>query len=283
MPRPRSSALELAQRWKLALDRTPPRGPAGERLGRGTGSSLEFQDRRAYSVGDDVRHVDWRALARTDQVLVRLWREEVLARVEIVVDASRSMAIAPEKEQLAVDLTALLARAALEAGAQPAVVRLDARPRLVALDELDSKGLEFDGRAPLLESTRAASSLFRNGAVQIVLSDFLSPHDATELVRPLGARAGALALVQVLTPDESLPPVGVAQRLIDCETDEALDLVLDAPTVAAYCKRLQRLTDALDVEARRARGRFVQLSTAHSLESICRERLAREGLLTPSN
>ena len=39
----------LAQAWRLALDERPGRGPAGERLGRGTGSSLEFQDRVAMA------------------------------------------------------------------------------------------------------------------------------------------------------------------------------------------------------------------------------------------
>ena len=67
-------------------------GRDGDQLGRGTGASLEFQDRRSYVAGDDLRHLDWRAYARTDQLMLRLYREEILPHVEIVVDASRSMA-----------------------------------------------------------------------------------------------------------------------------------------------------------------------------------------------
>lgn len=281
--RPRPEALALAERWKLGLDRTPPRGPAGERLGMRTGSSLEFHDRRAYSAGDDVRHLDWRAFARTDQLLVRQWREEVLARVEILLDASRSMAIDARKAQLALDLATLFARAAVEAGAHPVLVRLDARPRVIAQDELDRDGFEFDGTAPLAEAVRAASGLARAGAVAIVISDFLSPHDASALVRPLGARAGALALVQVLANEDAAPAVGAAQRMTDCETGATLDIVLDAATVGRYLERLRRLCDALEVEARRARGRFVPLRASVELERLCRERLAPEGLLVPAH
>ena len=281
MPIPRAEALRQSELWKLALDETPPRGAAGERMALGVGASLEFQDRRAYAPGDDVRHVDWRALARTDQLMVRQWRAEVLPRVEILVDASRSMAIDAAKEQLVCDLTALLAHAALESGALPVIVRVAARPRVVPLDELEHGGLEFDAREPFDDALRAAGGLLRHGAIRILLSDFLFPHDAADLVRPLGSSAGALALVQVLARSEDAPEHGGAYRLTDCETDEVQDLVLDANTVTRYRERLRRLCDALEIEARRARGRFVPLVADRDLAWLCRERLAREGVLAP--
>jgi uncharacterized protein (DUF58 family) len=279
--RPSGGGLDLAQRFRLALDRVPPRGLAGERLGRASGSSLEFQDRRPYQPGDDVRHVDWRALARTDQLVVRLWREEVLARVEILVDTSRSMAIDERKAQLAVDLAALLANCAREDGAQVVLVALGSAPRPVSLDELARDGLELDDRTPFDAALRAAGSLQRQGAVCVVLGDFLFPHDPRALVRGLATRAGALAFVQVLAAGESAPRAGVAQRLVDCESEEMLDLVLDSPTVARYRARLQNLVDGLESECRRARAHFASLVAEESLEVLAREHLAPLGLLAP--
>jgi uncharacterized protein (DUF58 family) len=279
--RPSREALDLAQRFTLALDRVPPRGLAGERLGRASGSSLEFQDRRPYEAGDDVRHVDWRALARSDQLMVRLWREEVLARVEILVDTSRSMAIDPPKAQLTVDLAGLLAHVAREDGAQVVVVALGAVPRPVSLDEVTRDGLELDDRTPFEATLRAASGLQRHGAVCVVLSDFLFPHDPRALVRSVAARAGALALVQVLSSNESAPRAGLAHRLVDCESEQTLDLVLDASTVARYRARLQNLVDGLESECRRARARFVSQVAEERLATLARERLAPEGLLAP--
>jgi uncharacterized protein (DUF58 family) len=279
--RPGREALDLAQRYRLALERVPPRGLAGERLGRASGSSLEFQDRRPYEPGDDVRHVDWRALARSDQLMVRVWREEVLARVEILVDVSRSMAIDGRKAQLAVDLAALLAYAAREDGAQAIVLALGSVPRPVALEELAGDGLELDDRTPFEAALRAAGSLQRHGAVCIVLSDFLFPHDARALVRPLAARAGALAFVQVLAASESAPRAGTAQRLVDCESEQTLDLVLDQPTVTRYGARLRNLIDGLETECRRAQARFASLVAQARVDVIARERLAAAGLLAP--
>ena len=105
MPLPGPDAARLAEVYRLALGERRTRGPAGERLGKGTGASLEFQDRRVYAPGDDVRHLDWAAYARTDQMMVRLYREEVLPTVELLIDGSRSMAVDPDKAQLAADLS----------------------------------------------------------------------------------------------------------------------------------------------------------------------------------
>jgi uncharacterized protein (DUF58 family) len=279
--RPSREALDLAQRYRLALERVPPRGLAGERLGRASGSSLEFQERRPYQPGDDVRHVDWRALARSDQLVVRLWREEVLARVEILVDTSCSMAIDEQKAQLAVDLAALLAHGARADGSQVLVVALGAQPRPVSLEELTHDGLAFDDRTPFEAALRGASGLLRHGAVCVVLSDFLFPHDPRALVRSLAARAGALAFVQVLAADEGAPRSGAAHRLVDCENEQTLDLVLDAPTVARYRSRLQNLIDGLESECRRAQARFASLVAAEPLGVQAREHLTRAELISP--
>ena len=61
-----------AAAFRLTMPRTPIGGRIGERLGSGTGSSLEFQDYRPYAPGDDLRHVDWAAYARSELLAVRL-------------------------------------------------------------------------------------------------------------------------------------------------------------------------------------------------------------------
>ena len=281
--RPAPEAFALGEAWKLGFAHVPPRGPAGERVGRGTGSSLEFHDRRSYEPGDDVRHLDWRAYARTDTLLVRQWREEVLARCEILLDASRSMAVDSRKAQLALDVAALVSRSAVESGAQPALVQLDERPRPASLAEFERDGVEFASRVDLIDALRAAGGLCRRGAMTIVISDFLSPHDARELVTTLSARSGALAFVQVLSEEEAAPRAGSAQRMIDCESGESHDLVLDESTVRRYLERLARLTDALAAEARRANALFVSLRATEPLERLARERLAPAGLLVPAS
>src|SRR6187431_2513125 len=96
--------------YQLGLPRMPVAGRSGELLGRATGSSLEFQEYREYTPGDDVRHIDWAAYARSDTLMVRLYREEISPRTEILLDASLSMtAGGAAKPRVARQLAALFA------------------------------------------------------------------------------------------------------------------------------------------------------------------------------
>lgn len=156
MPRPSDEARRLAEAWRLGWVPAPPRGRAGEHLGRGTGSSLEFQDRRHYQAGDDVRHLDWRAFARTGQLSVKLYREEVLPRLDLVVDTSASMSVGESKPGLHLDLVVFLALAARRSGLSVKVILLDDRPRALELERLEGEGLELEGAQPLSTSIPSA-------------------------------------------------------------------------------------------------------------------------------
>ena len=282
VPSPDREVERLAESYRLGLSETVHRGPAGERLGKGTGASLEFQDRRLYQAGDDVRHVDWRAFARTDQVMVRLYREEILPRVEIVVDGSRSMAVEEAKAQRTTDLVALMARVAGRSGFHARVALAGERPEILTAGALASEGVSFDGSLPLQAALELTLPLLRPGTIRVLVSDFLSLGDPVTWVRSLAARAGGLLLLQVLGEGDADPPRDQALRLTDAESGETLDVVLDARTVAAYFDRLGRLGRDLEEESRRVGGIFVALDTRESLERCCRGELSRSGVLSPA-
>ena len=229
--------------------------------------------------GDDLRHLDWRAYARTDQLLVRLYREEILPRVEILLDVSRSMAVDAGKAALALDLAALLAWTARAQGMQVRLLSLTETPGELELARLEAEGLAFEQTIPLAEATQRAARLLRPGALRYLVSDFLSPCDPRALVRSLAARAGRLVLLQVLAPADAHPPANVALRLTDAETGEALDLVLEPRAVERYRARLRRLVDGLQEESRRAAGGFLSLVAGGELATHCRDRLVPAGVL----
>lgn len=282
MPSPSPEAFQLAELYRLGLTEPPTRGAAGDRLGRTTGSSLEFQDRRAYVAGDDVRHIDWRAYARTDQLMVRQYREEILPRLDLLVDCSLSMDAVPGKAQATIDLVTILTLACQASGYSVRVIAMGERPEPIPFERLQVEGLEFKSRQELAVSVDQAMPLLRPGTIRVLLSDFLSPHDASALVRPIAASAGGVALIQLLGASDAEPEEGRAMRLTDSETGHFLDLVLDRRTVEGYRERLGRLEDALQTECRRAGGRFISLISSTSLADLCRTRLAAEGLLVPA-
>ena len=55
------------------------------------GFSQEFAEYRAYTPGDDLRHVDWNVFARTERMYLKRYRGETNCQVTILLDCSRSM------------------------------------------------------------------------------------------------------------------------------------------------------------------------------------------------
>src|SRR5215475_5158233 len=55
------------------------------------GFSQEFAEYRAYSPGDDLRHVDWNLFARTERCYLKRYRGETNSQLTILLDASNSM------------------------------------------------------------------------------------------------------------------------------------------------------------------------------------------------
>jgi len=278
--------------YQLGLPRMPVAGRSGELLGRGTGTSVEFQEFREYTPGDDIRHLDWSAYARSDSLMVRLYREEISPRTEILLDASRSMTVgfpdAPEtdlKAKVAKQLAAMLALMSGRLGGRPALVPLDdSQPlhklNLKALDSLD--GLPFSAVSTLPELLSRNAISFGKQAVRIVISDFLFPHDPAALIRRLAADASALWELQVLTAWEADPvPLG-GRRLIDAETAAEAEIIIDRKAVTAYKERLGRLQAELARECRRVHAPFVTLIAEKGLATLCHDELCAAEILRPS-
>ena len=63
----------------------------GERKSKRRGSSVEFADHRQYSVGDDLRHIDWNVYGRLDKLFLKLFLEEEDLHFYTLLDTSLSM------------------------------------------------------------------------------------------------------------------------------------------------------------------------------------------------
>ncbi len=55
------------------------------------GFSQEFAEYRAYTPGDDLRHVDWNVFARTERSYLKRYRGETNSQLTMLLDASNSM------------------------------------------------------------------------------------------------------------------------------------------------------------------------------------------------
>jgi uncharacterized protein (DUF58 family) len=55
------------------------------------GHSIEFVQHREYTVGDDIRHLDWKVWSKTDRYYIKQFEAETNLRCNLVVDVSESM------------------------------------------------------------------------------------------------------------------------------------------------------------------------------------------------
>ena len=268
--------VRAAAAFRLAMPRTPAGGRVGERLGSGTGSSLEFQDYRPYAAGDDLRHVDWAAYARSELLAVRLYREEVAPRIDLVLDRSRSMAVTDAKLRAYGELAGLLACACTFTVGDAHIITTGAvQPEPLHAPEDVERFLDCGAALSALEEGHLP---FRRRSLRVVVSDFLFPHDADLLVSRLARDSAWLAIIQLTLREEAEPGIEGGRRLVDVEGRGEIDLVIDDAAIREYRARFGRLRLALSRAARRAGARFAHVVAGTPVRQVAHA-LATAGVL----
>jgi uncharacterized protein (DUF58 family) len=267
----RAEVAAVAGRYRLQFASVRFRGRSGARRGHGVGSSMEFLDFRDYVPGDDLRHVDWRSYARSEQLRVRLHQEEVAPHVDILVDGSASMASTATKERAARVLVAALQHWSQREGAQPRVIALGG-------DRVDAAPLVF---AQASDRPEPPIAPLRQNGVRVLVTDGLWAADPAPLLRRLQAGAARFACLQLLDPWELQPTADGARTLVDVESGVRSEVQLDARAVAGYRERLQRLVDALRGTVIAQGGVFVQVAAA-GLGEMAAKALLPAGVLEPA-
>ncbi|WP_211194342.1 DUF58 domain-containing protein [Pyxidicoccus fallax] len=253
----------------LALPRVPHRGRVGEVRATSAGSSLELHDFRAYQPGDDLRQVDWNAVARTGEMVLRVRQEEVSPRVEVVLDGSRSMALSPRKAACARELALLTAEVAGRQGLTPTLLVAGARPERAQGPACRAAlhATTFDARDDLSASLARLPPL-RPCGLRVVVSDFLFEADLPALCSRLSRGAAGLFLVQVLDAEDLDPSGGEGARLVDSESDAALEELLTEDVLAAYARRFAEHQRSLRAAAVRARGALLTAPAPDALAAL---------------
>ena len=128
--------LRQLDRLKVLMKQPVRGGLKGGRRSVKRGQSVEFADFRDYSLGDDLRQLDWNVYARLEKLFVKLFVEEEDVTITFLVDASPSMAFGqPEKLLFAKRAAAALGYIGLAAEDRVVVASLSGRTarRQVAL------------------------------------------------------------------------------------------------------------------------------------------------------
>ena len=215
------------------------------------GRGMAFSESRAFADGDDPRHVDWLATARTGELYVKQFVEERELTLLLVVDISGSMTTGSRarlRRQLAAEVTAVLALSASKNQDKVGLVAFtDTAERLVR----PAKGRPHilrvirdvlalrprSARTDLGPALEVAGHLVRQRSIIVVVSDFVGVALPLARLKALALRHD-VAVVELRDPlDLALPDVGLLS-VRDAESGkETLVDTSDARVVAAYSKK----------------------------------------------
>jgi len=215
------------------------RGAAGEFVGSGTGSSMDFQDHRAYSPGDDPRHINWQAYARTGQYSMKLFREEIRPVVDLILDSSPSMFFSPEKENRTIELLRFLTDSSLAHGASVRIhaisgdVRLSIDPQTIRSPHWIEEVKSLQPSNPSLPPEIHRLPL-RSNALRVLLSDLLFPADPKPYLITLTQKQGTPILFVPFTTAESDPAWSGNYDFIDAELNTRHPHRIEAATLRRY-------------------------------------------------
>jgi uncharacterized protein (DUF58 family) len=259
--------------------------PAG-RKSRELGVSMEIADFRAYTQGDDPRHLDWGQLAKFDQLVVRLFYAQRALRVALVLDCSASMNFGtPGKFNYARSLAACLGMIALNgrhecdlfpshhagmrnrpehyAGAGAAVMA-------ALIGQL--KALAPEGTMNITAQLRQAAR--RRCDVLMLISDCLPPRDLSSAFNTVMSTGSQLVVLHVLCPAEVVPDWEGVQVLRDVESGRVRRIASGVQARKAYEHSMKQWKEQLERSVRRGGGQYIDILTSDEIESVLARHLA---------
>jgi len=257
------------------------------------GFSVEFAEYRPYMPGDDIRHVDWKVYARTDELFIKSYEEETNLSCHILLDISASMTHGSQGLSkmeygsfLASSLAYLITRQRDGVGLalfdNALINYLPARTKpahlhtiFMALEEA-KPGRETAMGKPLHD---LAEALNRKGLV-ILISDLLDdPETILDGLRHFRFGGHDIIVFHLLDQEELTFPFTDTTRFVDPESGQEL-LVVPAVVREEYLRRLNEFIDQYQRSFALANIDYCMLDTSKPLDFGLFAYLAKRSMLS---
>ena len=278
--------LRQLERLMLVTKKSVQGGMKGVRRSVKRGQSVEFTDYRNYTMGDDLRALDWNLYARLEKLFIKLFIEEEDVNVHILLDASASMdSGTPDKLLFGKRAAAALAYIGLasydrismavlqgKAARRFAPVRGTGRVFQVLADLSGVK--PHTGQTDLAAACRHYAAQITQRGPLILISDLFDDNAERAISELAGTRCD-VAVLHTLSADELDPPLEGDLRLVDRETGEGVNVTADLYTLDAYKARLAGWQQRLDEVSTKRRVGYVPTPTTMPLSDLVFAELRR--------
>ncbi len=196
---------------------------AGIRAIRRRGEGSNFASLREYAVGDDPRHVDWKATARRQKLMTREYTVEQGQTMMIAVDAGRMMtqlASGVPRFEYALSAATLLASVAVQAGDQVGLLLFDNELRAFVPPARGDKALRsirqalIPAHATLTEpdyasAFRTLATRHRKRSLIVLITDVIDPRSSQAIIAHTVRSAMRHLLVVVALKNDELVSAAV--------------------------------------------------------------------------
>ena len=262
----------------------------GERRSKRRGQSVEFADYRNYSIGDDLRFIDWNIYARLDKLFLKLFLEEEDLALYVLLDVSKSCDFGNPNKALYIKKVAAalgyiglvnynrLSIVAMADGVVAETGAMRGRRRVAQMIDFVQK-LQPAGASHFTDSCRKFALQHRHKGVCLVLSDFFIKEGFEAGLRYVAGGKYDLFCVQVLSPQEIDPDLQGDLKLRDMEDDDMAEVSITQPLVKQYKANLNAYCLALKQFVTRRGGTYLFTSTAVPFDTLVLNYLRERGLL----
>jgi uncharacterized protein (DUF58 family) len=250
------------------------------------GFSQEFAEYRAYTEGDDLRHVDWNVFARSERMYLKRYRGETNTQLTILLDASASMAYGSHKVNkldYARYLTASIAYLSRQQRDGTGFIVFDDEirhyvppsgragqfSRILHAIEKAEPGKRTDFAKPFFH---CQNFLHRKG-ILVVVSDFYEdPELVVKTMEPMRFHGNEIVLFHVLDPQEIRPSIKDPALVLDMETGETMEVTPDY-VKTEYAAKIDAHITGLRERAQRSGIDCVLIDTSKPLDDALRSYL----------
>lgn len=258
---------EAAERLRLPFHFAVRHGMTGNWLGTGVGNSIDFQDQRPYSLGDDPRYINWAAYARSGHYTMKLYREETTPLVDLVLDCSESMFLSEEKSLRTWQLFFFVFESALRAHAN---VRIHALSGSNKTELSAAQVLQYQINLPAeAQPAHASPSLseisFRRSSIRVLLSDVLYPGDPRSVLHFLSSGKGRGIILVPYCAAEASPQWRGNMLFYCCEGKTKRKQMVDEQGLNRYQELYQKHFKLWLDECRRLQFPFARFDAETSL------------------
>ena len=269
---------------RLAVRGRAQGGAGGTRRSARLGSSAEFSDYREYIPGDDIRRLDWNALARFDKLFVKLFMEEQESAVTILLDGSASMAEKWDTARMAAETVGYLALTGgdrlkvifLQEGEPRVSPVLAGRPAYARLEQfLDICAPVGAGSLP--EAVRRLDGL-RKGLC-FLISDCYTADGLDGVLDYLRYCRQETGVIHVMSAFELRPELEGALRLTDTENGDTVDVLADRGVLRQYESALEAFLAGVRESCFRREAPYLLLDGGKNFEEEIIPLLTQSGVI----